>query len=155
MFTLKGGGYDIWSSHDDFHYVYQTLNGDGQIIARVTSQGNTNASAKAGVMIKESTAAFAPYSFMGITPANGYKFQWTFQPQSIAGGAYTAPDAWVKLTRVGDVMTAYKSPDGITWTKVGQKTVVMSPTATIGLFDTSHNSGALSAVTFDNVSVTP
>jgi glucose/arabinose dehydrogenase/regulation of enolase protein 1 (concanavalin A-like superfamily) len=153
-FTVKGGGYDIWTTHDDFRYVYQTLNGDGEIIARVTSQTNTHASAKAGVMIKESATAFAPYSFLGITPSNGYKFQWNFQTQSVSGGSYSLPDAWVRLTRVGNVVTAYKSSNGTTWTQVSQKTVTMNATATIGLFVTSHNSGALGTATFDNVSVT-
>ena len=152
-FTVKGGGHDIWDTHDDFRYVYRTLVGNGQIVARVTSQTNSHASAKAGVMIKESITPFAPYSMIGITPSNGYKFQWTFQKQSISGGTYTLPNAWMKLVRAGNILTAYKSSDGIVWAKVGEKTVVMNSTATIGLFVTSHNSGALSTVTFDNVTV--
>jgi regulation of enolase protein 1 (concanavalin A-like superfamily) len=106
-------------------------------------------------MIKESATAFAPYSLLGITPDNGYTFQWTFEPQSISAGSYTPGNAWVKLTRVGDVITAYKSANGQTWTQVASKSVTMGSAATIGLFVTSHNSGALSTVTFDNVSVTP
>jgi regulation of enolase protein 1 (concanavalin A-like superfamily) len=152
-FSVTGGGYDIYTTHDDFHYVYQPLNGDGQIVARVTSQTATNDAAKAGVMIKESPTAFTPYSMLGITPTKGYKFQWSFLSQSLSGGAFTLPNGWVKLTRLGDVITAYTSADGLTWTKVGQKTVVMAANATIGLFVTSHNSGALGTATFDNVSV--
>jgi hypothetical protein len=59
----------------------------------------------------------------------------------------------MKLTRVGDVITAYTSPNGTTWSKVALKTVPMNPSATIGLFVTSHNSGALGTGNFDNVSV--
>ena len=152
-FSVVGGGYDIYTTHDDFHYVYQPLDGDGQIIARVTSQTNTNAAAKAGVMIKESPTAFAPYSMLAVTPTKGYKFQWSFLAESKTGAAFTFPNAWVKLTRAGDIITAYTSPDGVVWTKLVQKTVTMSTTATIGLFVTSHNSGALSTATFDHVSV--
>jgi hypothetical protein len=37
--------------------------------------------------------------------------------------------------------------------QVAQKAVTMNAAATIGLFVTSHNSGALSTATFDKVSV--
>jgi regulation of enolase protein 1 (concanavalin A-like superfamily) len=150
---VVGGGYDVYTTHDDFHYVYQPLDGDGQIIARVTSQTATNPSAKAGVMIKESPTAFAPYAALMITPTKGYKFQWDFLAHSTSAGAFTLPNAWMKLTRVGDVINAYTSADGITWTKVAEKTVPMNVSATIGLFVTSHNSGALGTATFDNVAV--
>jgi len=152
-FSVTGGGHDIWDTHDDFRFVYQPLVGDGEIVARVTSQTNTHTHAKAGVMIKESTTPFAPYTMIGITPANGYKMQWTFQLQSISGGLYTLANAWVKLNRTGNVFTTYKSTDGVSWTFVGQKTVTMNSNALVGLFVTSHNSGALSTATFDNVSV--
>jgi regulation of enolase protein 1 (concanavalin A-like superfamily) len=106
-------------------------------------------------MIKESPTAFSPYSALMITPAKGYKFQWDFLAHSISAGVFTLPNAWVKLTRVGDVITAYTSADGSTWTQVAQKTVPMNPSATIGLFVTSHNSGALGTATFDNLAVVP
>ncbi len=152
-FTVNGGGYDIWGTHDDFHYVFQPLDGDGEIVARVTAQTTTHDSAKAGVMIKESTTAGAAYSLLGITPTKGYKFQWNFLNQSVSGGPFTLPDAWVKLTRVGDVVTAYRSADGVTWAQVSQKTVPMASAATIGLFVTSHDSGEMGTAVFDNVSV--
>jgi hypothetical protein len=154
-FSVTGAGIDIWDTNDQFHYVYQPLTGNGQIIARITSQSRTHASAKAGVMIKESTTAFAPYTMIGITPDNGYKFQWTFLKQSDSGGAYTLPNAWVKLTRVGNTFTSYKSFDGVTWTQVGSpRTVSMNSSALVGLFVTSHNGSSLSTATFDNVFIT-
>jgi hypothetical protein len=59
VFTVKGAGTDVWnnggsSPDDQFQYAYQNITGDGQIIARVTSQTNTNTWAKAGVVIKAS-----------------------------------------------------------------------------------------------------
>ena len=53
-FYLDGSGADVFGVNDQFHYVYQTLNGDGTIIARVRYQSNSAAWAKAGVMIKQS-----------------------------------------------------------------------------------------------------
>src|SRR6185369_13374680 len=50
-FTVVGSGADIGNTDDEFRFVYQTASGDCSIVARVMSIGNTNPSAKAGVMI--------------------------------------------------------------------------------------------------------
>src|SRR5262249_42611021 len=75
VFTVKGGGHDIWDSADDFHFVYQPLNGNGQVIARVTGVQNTDQWAKAGVMIRETLDASSRHMYMALTPGNGAAFQ--------------------------------------------------------------------------------
>ena len=40
-FYLDGGGADVFGVNDQFHYVYQTLAGDGTITARVRYQSNS------------------------------------------------------------------------------------------------------------------
>ena len=74
-FTVKGSGADISGTSDEFHYVYQPLAGNGVITARVSSLTNTNASAKAGVMIRETLNANAKYATTVITPGQGVSFQ--------------------------------------------------------------------------------
>src|SRR5260370_10332862 len=56
-FYIDGAGADIYGPNDQFHYVYQTLNGNGTIVARVRYQTNSSSWTKAGVMIKQSTTA--------------------------------------------------------------------------------------------------
>ena len=68
-----------------------------------------------------------------------------------SGGAGAAPH-WVRLTRVGNVLTGYRSTDGITWTTVGSETIAMAATTYIGLAVTSHLDGTINSSTFDNVS---
>jgi glucose/arabinose dehydrogenase/regulation of enolase protein 1 (concanavalin A-like superfamily) len=67
-FYVDGAGSDIWSTNDQFHYVYQPLNGDGTIIARLRYQTNSSAWAKAGIMIKESTATGSSFVDALVTP---------------------------------------------------------------------------------------
>ena len=150
VFTVNGGGADIWGTSDQFNYVSQPLTGDGTIVARVTSQSDTNPWAKAGVMIKQSTTSGSPYALLAVTPGNGIAFQYGFNA-SVSGGSYSFPNGWLKLTRSGSTITAYSSADGTTWTQVGTTTISLTAPVTIGLFTCAHNAGALGTATFDNV----
>ncbi|MCK0146239.1 PKD domain-containing protein, partial [Arenibacter sp. F26102] len=51
-FEVNASGADIFGSADEFHYVYQELQGDGEIIAQLMSLEQTNGWAKAGVMMR-------------------------------------------------------------------------------------------------------
>jgi glucose/arabinose dehydrogenase/regulation of enolase protein 1 (concanavalin A-like superfamily) len=152
VFTVNGAGADIYGSTNQFNYVYQPLNGDGTIVARVTSQTNTSSWAKAGIIIAQSTAPGAPYILIAVTPGNGIRVQYN-STGSVSGGSYTFPNAWLKLTRAGNVFTAYVSSDGVNWTQIVHKTLSIATSATVGLFVCSHNAKALGTATFDNVSV--
>ncbi len=155
VFTVNGSGTDIYGTYDQFNYVYQPVNGNGTLIARVTSQTNTSSNAKAGIMFKQSTTAGDPYILITITPGtSSFKIQYNFNG-SIGGGTYTFPNAWMKLTRVANTFTAYVSGDGVTWTQIVSKTLTMNTNATAGLFECSHNASAIGTATFDNVSFTP
>ncbi len=153
VFTVNGGGNDIWGTLDQFNYVSQSLTGDGSIVARVTSQANTDPWAKSGIMIKQSPTSGSGYALLAVTPGNGVTFQYGFN-HGPSVGSYTFPNAWLKLTRAGSSVTAYTSADGSTWTQVGTTTITMTDPVTVGIFVCSHNAGALNTSTFDKVSVT-
>jgi endoglucanase Acf2 len=156
-FTLRGSGADIWGTADAFHYVYQTLNGNGEIRARVTGVQNTNAWAKAGVMIRESLGAGSRHAFVCLTPGNGLAFQRRLSTGGTSthtsGGTAAAP-VWVRLTRDGNTFTAFRSADGASWTQVGSASISMTTQVVAGLAVTSHSNGVLNTSTFDGVSVT-
>lgn len=67
-FYIDGAGADVYGTNDQFHYVYQPLNGDGTIVARLRYQTNSSPWAKAGVMIKESTTTGSKYVDALTTP---------------------------------------------------------------------------------------
>jgi glucose/arabinose dehydrogenase/regulation of enolase protein 1 (concanavalin A-like superfamily) len=152
VFTVNGAGADIWGTNDQFNYAYQPFNGNGTLIARVTSVSNTSANVKAGIMFKQSTTAGDPYFMISTNSAGVIKVQYNFNG-SVGGGTYTFPNGWMKITRVGNVFTAYVSNDGVTWTQVVSKTLAINTNATAGLFITSHNVNELGTATFDNVSL--
>lgn len=155
-FTVRGSGADIWGNADGFHYVYQTLTGNGEIVARVTAVQNTDPWAKAGVMIRETLASGSRHAFVCLTPGNGLAFQRRVATGGVSthtsGGASTAP-AWIRLTRSGNTFTAFRSTDGVSWTQVSSDTIAMATQVFLGLAVCSHSNGTINTSTFDNVRV--
>jgi regulation of enolase protein 1 (concanavalin A-like superfamily) len=157
-FTVSGGGNDIWNAADAFRFAYKKLSGNGSITARVDSQTNTNAWAKAGVMIRESLDPGSPHAMMVVTPSSGA----SFQRRTAAAGASANTDAagikapyWVRMTRTGNVLKAEIAPDGKTWTQVGTDlTVAMGTNVYLGLAVTAHDATRISTVEFSHVAIT-
>ncbi|WP_367870897.1 beta strand repeat-containing protein [Luteolibacter sp. Populi] len=156
--VVYGSGADIWGTADEFRFVRQAANGDCDFRARVTGQGNTNGYAKAGVMLRDGIAANAAHASIYVTPANGFSFQY----RGATGGASTNVNGpvlnaginnWVRLTRVGDLITSYVSADGMAWTTVGATTIAMPVTIQAGLAVTSHVDAGLGGAVFDRVSL--
>jgi fibronectin type 3 domain-containing protein len=159
-FTVTGSGADIWNTADEFRYVYQPSSGNCEMRAQVTAVQNTDVWAKAGVMIRESTAAGSRYAAVFITPGNGV----TFQRRTTTGGTtvntvvtgITAP-RYVRIQRANNnSFRAYYSSNGSTWTQIGSnQNISMASSATMGLVVTSHNDGTLCTSTFTNLTATP
>ncbi len=74
-YTIQAAGSDIWSGADEFHFVYQPMTGNGEVIARLASLANTDSWAKAGVMIRESLTAQSRHAMTAVSAGNGYAFQ--------------------------------------------------------------------------------
>jgi hypothetical protein len=58
------------------------------------------------------------------------------------------------MTRIGNVLTGFSSPDGVTWTQVGSITISMTGTVYFGLSANANTSTQLNTSSFTNVSVT-
>ena len=119
-----------------------------------SGSSNTSSNTKAGIMFKQSATAGAPYFLISTGPAGDIKVQYDFNG-SIGEGTYSFPNVWMKVTRLGNTLSAFLSSDGVTWTDVFRKTLTMTACATVGLFECSHKTGVLGTATFDNVSYTP
>jgi glucose/arabinose dehydrogenase/regulation of enolase protein 1 (concanavalin A-like superfamily) len=154
-FTVKGSGADIWNNADGFRYVYQSITGDGEIVARVSSQTNTDSWAKSGLMIRETLAAGSTHASVFVTPAKGVVFQRrtvTGSSSTNTSNTGTAP-VWLKLSRRANTFTASKSADGVNWQAISTLDLAMNQNVYIGLAVTSHNDGVICTTTFTNVQV--
>ena len=107
-FTVRGSGTDIASVADMFHYTYQPVSGNVTIVARVASVQNTNANARAGIMIRENLEVNSRHASMLLMPQTGFVFQRRPSPGAVAlstaGPVVTAP-YWLKLVRSGSTFS--------------------------------------------------
>jgi hypothetical protein len=159
IWTVAGDGTDIGGTADQFHFVWQSLVSDGSISAQVLSQTNTNVSARAGVMLRQSTDASAPFYAVVVTPGKGI---YVLKRATQGGGVSTVVNlagtvpVYLQVQRSGTTYTAFTSSDGVTWTPIAGSSVTLGPTGTwlAGMAVTSHTSTTpvLSIATFGSVS---
>nr|WP_233101602.1 alginate lyase family protein [Variovorax sp. IB41] len=158
--NVAGAGYDIWGERDSCHFAYKALTGNGTIVAKVESLENTHPSAVAGVMMRTSLEPGAPRAWM----AMNYKSEVLQNMTKLAvyGGsnyankvASSGPTHWVKLERIGNIITGYVSPDGTNWaaTDVGRIDAPVPDTVYVGLV-VSSVTGKLNNSVFSNVQIT-
>jgi hypothetical protein len=159
-FTVTGAGVLGTGRADSFRFVYQPMNADGEIRARIPALTASASSAVAGVMIRESLSANARCAMLGLTSGRTL----VYLARSSTGGkmasmqsgaAPPAPGDWVRLVRAGKVITAYKSADGVSWTKVSSTSISMASTVNVGLIVASQSKTVSCRATFDNLAVTP
>jgi len=166
VWTVAGGGTDIWDTSDQFNFLTNSLNGDGAVIARVTSQTDTDPWAQAGIMIRNDISADAPEVSLSITPGNttdgpgnyiGFRTRYTAGAttyQTFLTGL--AEPEYVRLSRSGSILTASYSSDGVNWTQLGMtQTVSMGTTVLAGLCVTAHNNTLISTGAFTGVYIVP
>ena len=160
---IDAGGTDTWTSNDEYGSIYQSITGNFVADVKIISQEDTNAWAKAGIMIKNdmtNAGSSLGYSFTAVTPGNG----WTFQYDSDDDGyldsgiksqvATSSYPTYIRVVKSSTTFTGYYSTDGVSWTQIGSSSISSaSTTQDVGLSVTSHNSGTLCLVPFDNIFV--
>ncbi|MEO8520456.1 MAG: Ig-like domain-containing protein [Acidobacteriota bacterium] len=156
VYQQRAGGTDIWGTSDQFHFIYQPVNGDVEVIARVRALGATDGWAKSGVMIRETLSANARHASAFATAWQGYAFQRRVDPGNYsdhtAGPAASTP-GWVRLVRTGSQIDAYQSVDGVKWTAMGSDAIPMAATVYVGIATTSHNATTPTDAMVDNLSI--
>lgn len=155
-FTVHGAGAGMTGTADQFHFVYQSLSGDGMIAARVANvQGPF---APGGVMIRETLNAGATSVLAAHYESYIVMFERTTTGGSISPAQYDVSNAalpyWIRLVRSGNVFTGFGSADGLNWVQLGaSQTVSMAQNVYLGLAVGSGNTTGLATAAFDNVSI--
>ena len=155
--ATSASGADIWGTADAFHYVYQQQTGNFALRAQITGVSNTSASAKAGLMIRNTLAPGSAHALVDLTPGNVAEFIWRSTASASASSSTIAnetPPEWIRLVCVGDTFRSYVSADAVTWTQIGSAvSIPMNSGVYFGLAATSHNAGALSSGIYEGLTL--
>ena len=160
LWTVTGGGSDIWNTADQFNFCSTNFSGNGTMITLVTSLQNSDPGsgwAKAGIMFRNDYTAGSANVSIVATAGQGISFQW----RSTAGGSssngqhsgITTP-VWLELVCSNGTYTGSYSLNGSTWVQVGSQSVALNSTVLAGFDVTAHNNSALNTATFTNFSLT-
>lgn len=161
--TLQATGGDIFKTADSFFYYY--LPGRGDLDLRVKLDGwepNGNKSAKAGLMIRGSTAANAPEFTIHITGQNRaiklkYRTVTGNSTTTVNGPMSASLPVWLRLVKVGSAVTGYFSTDGIVYEAIGPSRTLgdLGQDYLYGPAATSNEPGAYVTAAFRDVRVGP
>ena len=158
VYTIRSAGQDIWRDADQFHYLYQSVTGDVDVVARVSSMTAAHDWSKAGIMIRQSLERGSPHAMATITGAAGYALQsrasagaWSDHQD---GGGGAAP-GWLRLVRTGSQIEAFRSVDGSQWVTMGKVMVPMAESILVGLAVSSVDTGVYTTAVVDRFTVTP
>lgn len=157
-FKVTAAGTGISGKSDAFHFTYQELSGDMEIIARVTGLERTTGSAKAAVMIRETLNGDSKFAMTtmgtGLTGATT-----AFQYRKATGGnIFGTPQAsgipqYLRIVRNGKDVSSYVSTTNGNWQLIGSLNFNASDVLYVGLAGTSGDSGNTTVANFEDVSV--
>jgi hypothetical protein len=178
IWVTGGGGYiisaqgsDIWDTHDGFNFTWELKTNDFDVVVRGVSTTHTSQWAKMGLMVRETLDLSSrnwniindPASADGINAPDGSGLgantiecntRQTAGAASggwgnLAGGSVPAyPNAWVRLKRTANLLEAFRSVNGLSWTRMaaydtGTNVNGALPSAVyVGLCTTAHNNDA-------------
>jgi hypothetical protein len=158
MFTVQGAG-NISGTEDNFHFVYQPLTGDGEIVASINSVEDTGVNGRIGVMMREGLTPGSKYVFTGISPDGTFRWQRRTSTDGrtsvTTSGDATPPAAWVRLKRSGNTFSGYTSTDGKTWSLVSSRNIGMAANMYFGFAVASGSTNTVNTATFTNLSAVP
>ena len=164
VWTVSGQGSDIWThGAESLYYVYKQVTGDCTLIAKVESLQNLGTHNKAGVMIRSDlNATPAAKAWVALKPDSVVESYFHGWGEMYGGSNWEAqgywipqPSWWVKIERLGNIVTTYASPDGTSWaTLVIARYDNLGASPYLGLCVSSNKPGTLCTATFSNVSIT-
>ncbi len=161
--TAGGATADLWTGNNDSNtYLFMPWQGDGVFTARLTAFTSTDASAKAGLIFRETTNVGSRYSTVHLLRSGSVNFQHKtatsgassgtnfFSGSASSGGGI--PE-WIRMVRLGDAFTLFYSENGTTWTTLSTQVNAMSgSTLSVGFVVAPRTGNSTATATFDNIS---
>jgi len=155
IYQLKSSG--TFDKKISGQYVNQTITGNFKLEARVINVNYITDSSFAGLMIRKSTDEDSSFFGVATTSYEGVKTisknkSGEFETNQKEG---YEPSEWLKITKIGNTLTSYRSDNGKKWMELARREIKMDETVTYGLISGSGNEkGEMSHARIDHVSLT-
>ena len=155
-FTVGGG--DFAGAADAGHFTYQAQAGDFDVQVQITA--NQRPSNRNGIMARESTDAAAAMVHISwnpdvrygsfVRPTVGANVDWFNPERNWECDQSEPPNVWLRLQRIGNDFTAYRSSDGVDWIFAGTTTVALPDPVLLGLASNRGGGTGFGQTTFAN-----
>ena len=165
---IVAGGADIWGTHDECYFSYQTLKGNFDVSVQVLSLSAAHAYTKAGIMARVDLDDNCQHIYYQVFPDNrarnknngGCEFQYREEKAGLMKAIYpdlataghqfdvTYPNTWIRLKRTGDLFEGYFSSDGMEWKLYATYTLKLPAELMVGLAVTAHDKNAFTTARF-------
>ncbi len=159
QYRITGSGTDIWGKTDQFHYVWREMSGNFTVTATVKFLTEGNPHRKAGIMLRQSAEADAPYCDLVIHGDGmpGVQFRNTKGDNtSTVDFPMEGPGTFqLKLVRQGATITISIGKDGAPMRELGHTNSSLANPLMVGLAVSSHTPSASNTALFSDVSVQP
>ncbi|MEO1253825.1 MAG: DUF6055 domain-containing protein, partial [Bacteroidota bacterium] len=155
FFETTGNG-RMGANSDAFHFVYQSLQGDGEVVAQLTKMLQAHWDHQ-GVIIREALNDSAQYAMSEL-----YRNKRAAVYKGRANGEFTYIEdssrsfntpIWLRMERIGDTFIASTSNDGTDWQETDRQTIAMGNEVFAGLVSHASSDDKLSPATWRDVSV--
>lgn len=154
-FSVSSGASNspITTPNNNFGFISQTICGNGSITVKVE---DVSANAFAGIAIRESSA---PNAKQVVLMTNNINYTYWLR-RAIDGAPSQAQifvrprQAWLRITRTGNIFRGFVSFDGNYFAPVSAASLPMAPCVEAGMLAFGTNPAFPAAATFSNVTVT-
>ena len=154
VYTLTGGGTNMWFNRDEFFMAWKQMHGDFSISAQVDFEGEgVNAHRKMGVIIRESLTGESKYADIAVH-GDGLT---SLQYRDSTGGDTKEVIAKGKgfdhltLERIGTKIIMKVAKDGFSDIPAGEIELELPDTCYVGIFICSHEADVLEKACFSDV----
>jgi len=154
VYTLTGGGTNMWLNSDEFFMAWKKLSGDFKISAKVAFEGKgVNAHRKIGVIIRESLTGESRYADIAVHGDGLVSLQY----RDTTGGitkevtANSREDDYLTMERTGKKIIMKVAKDGFTNDPAGEIAIDLPATCYVGIFICSHDPDVMEKAYFSEV----
>jgi hypothetical protein len=158
--TLAAAGTNVAGTTDQAGLVSVGIVGDVQITSQLTSWPGAGSGSRAGLMLREGIGAEAREVFLGVAPFGTNLATVSCRAQR-PGTATTTNisippgPVWLRLVRLGNALSAYRSADGKAWVLLSSPSLAMNSAVQAGLCVFGGAPDTLAQATFQDLAVEP